>query len=522
VILRRTLTIMLTLGLALTALAPAVSAQVAAASAGRPVEDQQFSVSTVVPEAWTDYGGGIYTRGTPPDDPALIAIQSAATTPDQLWQRLLPQLALSEVPESTGEFTGDALTWDLYHVDISLPGIEVAVELGLAEQDGTTYIVMLQSAPEEFDALRESVLLPALEATAPLAPEPTPDPSTFDYSIEEVAFPGGSEGVELAGTLTLPSGPGPHPVVVTMSGSGPQDRDESLKPITALKPFAVLADALTNAGVGVLRYDDRGVGGSTGDYNAATVQELASDARAAIDYLETRDEVDPERIGLFGHSEGGLYAAMLGASDARVAWIGMMAPAAVDGVSLIVAQNEALQRAEGESEEVVEAVTDYTAEVMPLARDGDVAAVEALAIEFYGSLWDSLGEREQAVLGERDAFAAETAARDVELYTSGWFRSVLAYDPRPDWSRVTVPVLAVFGGKDVQVIAERNATALAAALEAAGNDRFEIVTIADANHLFQEADSGAFSEYVRLKPEFVDGFVELVVDWTADVAGVAE
>ena len=520
--LRRTLVIILTFSLGLLSLGGSVAAQVTPGSASRPIEDHLFEVSSVVPEAWTDFGGGVYTRGTPPEDLALLAVQAAAATPEQIWPSLLPQLALSEVPEPTGEFDSDILDWTLYQVDVALPGNEIAVELGMAELDGTTYILMLQSAPDEFAVLREQVLLPALEATAPLAPEPTPHPSTFDYAIEEVTFPGGAEGVELAGTLTLPDAPGPHPVVVTMSGSGASDRDEALKPINALKPFAVLADALTSEGVGVLRFDDRGVGESTGQFDGATVEDFASDAGAAVDYLLSRDDVDPERIGLFGHSEGGLYAAMLGATHPGVAYIGMMAPGVVDGVSLIVAQNEALQQAEGESEEVVEAVVAYTEEVMPVARDGDVDAVEAIATDFYRELYDSLDEAEQAVLGERETFAANTGARDTELYTSDWFRSFLAYDPTVDWRQVVVPVLAVFAGKDVQVLAEQNAPALAQALAEAGNEDVEIVTLEDANHLFQAAETGAFSEYTRLEPEFIDGFVETIVDWMVVRAGVAE
>ena len=262
----------------------------------RPVEDPLFGVSSVVPADWQDLGGGVYSRGTPPEDLALIAIQAAPASIEQLWVSLLPQFALTEAPDATGKYSSELSDWTLYRFDVHLGAVILAVELALAEDAGTSQLILLQSDPAEFDVLREEVLLPAIDAFAPLEPTPTPDPSTFDYHIEEVAFPGGSEGVVLAGTLTLPDGPGRHPVVVTMSGSGPQDRDESMRPITTLKPFAILADALTSAGVGVLRYDDRGVGGSSGDYESATIAQLAEDARAAIDYLETREDVDADRI----------------------------------------------------------------------------------------------------------------------------------------------------------------------------------------------------------------------------------
>jgi pimeloyl-ACP methyl ester carboxylesterase len=488
----------------------------------RPVEDPLFGVSSVIPDDWQELGGGTYARGTPPEDRAVIVIQSAPATEEQLWQALLPQFALSEVPEAGDTYLTDRYEWTLYSFGVELGDIVISAEVALAEEDGNMRLVLLQADPSEFEVLREEVLLPALDAFAPLSPQPTPDPSTFDYQIEDVAFPGGADGVTLAGTLTLPSGPGPHPVVITMSGSGPNDRDESLAPITLLKPFAEIADALTSAGVGVLRYDDRGVGESTGEHEGATIDDFTQDARAAIDYLETRDDIDPERIGLFGYSEGGLYAAKLGASDLRVAFIGMMAPAAVDGIELIVAQNGALLRAAGASEEFAAAAQALAAEVMPVALAGDAARVESMVQEFYADVWDSLDEGDRAIAGERQGFIERTAAREVEIYTSDWFRSLLGYDPSDDWARVQVPVLAVFAEKDAQVLAEQNASGLQAALESAGNEDFEITTIADANHLFQRSETGAFAEYGQLEPEFIEGFLDTVIEWITVRAGVAD
>ncbi|MEX1334459.1 MAG: alpha/beta hydrolase [Candidatus Limnocylindrales bacterium] len=509
------------------ALLLALSLVLAPAAAGaqdegyRTVEEPLYGVTSQVPEGWQDLGGGSYARGTPPADLALIAIQSAPATIDRLWASLVPQFGLSDVPDVSGAYEGGTYDWTLHRFEVTAGGVTVAVDLALSENDGTTSLVLLQADPEELDELGDQVLFPALDAFAPLAPEPTPDAADFDYSSEEVAFAGGSEDVELAGTLTLPNTAGPHPVVITMTGSGPQDRNESLRPLTLLEPFAVIADALTSAGVGVLRYDDRGVGGSTGDYSAATVQELAEDARAAIDYLETRDDVDPDRIGLFGHSEGGLYAAILGASDPRVAFIGMMAPAVIDGIDLIVEQNMALTRSAGSPEEQVQAAGEYTAEVMPLVLEGDLDAARDVSTTFYGSLWDELTPEEQAFAGEREAFIEQQLEAQFPTFESDWYRSLLGYDPGPDWSTVEVPVLAVFGGKDVQVIAESNETALREALAVAGNEDVTTLTIPDANHLFQAAVTGAIGEYQELEPEFIDGFVATVVDWFVERAGVA-
>jgi pimeloyl-ACP methyl ester carboxylesterase len=213
---------------------------------------------------------------------------------------------------------------------------------------------------------------------------------------------------------------------------------------------------------------------------------------------------------------------MIAAADPRISYLGMMAPAVTDGVTLIVEQSEALARSSGASETMVAAIRDYTAEAMPLARDGEFAALERVMRESYGRIWDEMTAEEQVIAGDRDTFVELQVKAELPAYTSDWYRSLLAYDPRADWQQVTVPVLAIFGGKDVQVLADSNAAALAEALEGAGNADVEIVTIPDANHLFQEADTGAYAEYSQLEPEFIDGFTDIVVDWMTTRAGVAE
>ena len=515
--------IVVVLGLCVTLLVPvpAALAQETADVDRRPIEDPLFGVSSVVPEDWQDLGSGTYGRGTPPDDLAVIAIQSAPATMDRLWPSLLPQFALDEVPEVTGELGSDRFDWTLYRFDVGLGDVVLAVELALTEDDGATHLVLLQSEPADFDVLREQVLLPAIDAFDVLAPEPTPDPATLGYRVEEVAFPGGSDGVQLAGTLTLPHGPGPHPAVVLMSGSGAQDRDESIRPVSTIKPFALIADALTSAGVAVLRYDDRGVGSSTGDYGSATLGDLASDGEAALEYLRARDEIDPARIGVLGHSEGGLYAAMLAAQDPDIAFVVGMAAPATDGVSLIVAQNEAILRAAGESEAEIGHAVALAEEAMPLARDGDDTALEGVLRDYYGGLWDRQPEQDRTILGERDAFVERQVESQLPLYLSDWYRSLLTYDPAPDWARVKVPVLGLFGANDVQVVLAQNEPALRAAVGTGGATDVEIVVFPDANHLFQASQTGALAEYSTLASEFTADFLPTLVAWVTERAGVA-
>jgi pimeloyl-ACP methyl ester carboxylesterase len=430
--------------------APVALGQDEADIAQRPVEDALYGVRSVVPADWQEVAGPRFTRGASPDDPFLV-LRSAPTGVAGLWQALLPELGLSDIPEASSELVSDHFGWMLYAIDVEVPGGDVVVQLALTEAEGTGYFVLLRSDPLEADVLREQVFLPAVRAFEALEPEPTPDPATLGYDVEEAAFPGGSEGVELAGTLTLPSTPGPHPVVVLMSGTGPQDRDESLRPVTSLKPFALIADALTSAGVGVLRYDDRGVGGSTGVYGEATIVDLTSDGRAAIDYLETREDVDAGRIGVLGHSEGAIYAATLAADDPRVAYAVVMAAPAVDGVKLLIAQNEAIARSNGAPEEEVESEVTFAEEIYPAALKGDSDAVEAILRDFVGGAWDRQSAEIRAVLGERDAFVQGQVDIELPKFMSVGRRSLLASDPQADWARVTVPVLGLFGAKDVRV-----------------------------------------------------------------------
>lgn len=515
---RLVLALSLCLGL-LAVLAPVAVGQDEAGIAQRPVEDPRYGVRSVVPADWQDAAGPTYRRGGSPDDP-FLAFRSAPTGVAGLWQALLPELALSDIPEASSELVSDHFEWTLYDIDVELPSGDVVVQLSLTEAEGTGYLVLMRSDTLEADVLAEQVFLPAVKAFEALEPEPTLDPATLGYAVEEVAFPGGSEGVELAGTLTLPATSGPHPVVVLMSGTGPQDRDESLRPVTSLKPFALIADALTPAGVGVLRYDDRGVAESTGVHDTATIADLTGDGRAAIDYLETRDDIDAGRIGILGHSEGAIYAATLAADDSRVAYAVAMAPPAVDGLQLTIAQKETIARSSGVPEEEVEANVAFAEEVYPAALEGEADAVEAILRDQAGSVWDMQSAETRAVLGDRDAFVQRQVDINLPTLMSDQLRSFLATEPAADWARVTVPVLGLFGAKDVQVPLALNEPAWREALAAAGNDDATAVVFPEANHLFQDSVTGSLDEYAELEAVFTADFLPTLVEWITARAGV--
>lgn len=470
-----------------------------------PLTSEAYGITSVVPEGWQEAAPGIHARQRDADDPALIAQQSALASPDDVLTSLLPQLGLVEAPQSVGTFRGSALNWTLYQIDVPFDTITIRVDLALANEGGTTYLVLLQASSDEFDALHEGVFLPTLEAFAPLVLDEAPVP----YIVEEVTFPSGDH--TLAGTLTLPPEPGPHPAIVLVSGSGPQDRDETLGAGIAIKPFRLLADALTRAGVAVLRYDDRGVGESTGTFSTASTTDLADDAAAAIDYLLTREEIDPDQIGLLGHSEGGIVAAMLGARNDDLDFIISLAGTGVSGRDVLLLQNRRLMEAEGASQEEIEAQVAFVEDL--IANIDDPEKVEQLVYERALVQIAALPEEERSRITDPEVYARTVAKQSAQQYNPAWFKPFLTYDPAVDWAQTTVPVLALFGGKDVQVDAAQNAAPMLEALQKAGNEDVAVVILPNANHLFQEATTGAFSEYATLPPEFTPDLLPTLLTW---------
>jgi uncharacterized protein len=272
----------------------------------------------------------------------------------------------------------------------------------------------------------------------------------------------------------------------------------------------------------VLRYDDRGVGRSTGVFSTASIPDFATDAEAAIHYLATRPEINADEIGLIGHSEGGIVAAMLGARNEDLAFLISLAGPGVSGLDVLLLQNQLIFEAEGATEEEIARQLEFVETLASPEILGDPDAIEDLAYPHV--LWqlENLSPEEQAALGDLDVLARESARQLAQEYSMGWFESFIRYEPAPDWAQITLPVLAVYGGKDLQVNAAQNAPALEAALLEAGNEDYTIVTLPDANHLFQAADTGSFSEYAELSAEFTPELLPTLIEWLHARVTVAE
>ena len=322
----------------------------------------------------------------------------------------------------------------------------------------------------------------------------------YPYREEEVSYDNKVQGDRLAGTLTIPQGKGPFPAVLLITGSGPQDRDESL---LGHKPFLVLSDYLTRRGILVLRVDDRGVGKSTGTFATGTTADFATDVEAGVEFLKARAEVDPHKIGLIGHSEGGIIAPMVAARNQNVNFIVMMAGSGVPGADILVEQTLLISEASGVSKQNAEKHADEEQKLL------------AFVIKEKGSptLKQDLHDR---LAGELKEPQLET---QVATLTSPWFEYFLAYDPAPALRRVRCPVLALNGELDLQVTPKQNLPAIRMALEEGGNKNFEIDELPSLNHLFQTAKTGAPNEYSIIEETMSPAAMEKISMWIHKICG---
>ena len=316
----------------------------------------------------------------------------------------------------------------------------------------------------------------------------------YPYREEDVTYANKAAGNTLAGTLTIPSGNGPFPAVLLISGSGPNDRDESA---FGHKPFLILADYLTRKGVAVLRADKRGIGKSTGDLANATTADFATDTEAGVAYLKSRPEADPRRIGLIGHSEGGTIAPMVAAGDPGVRFIVLMAGPGVPGDQIIVEQGRLIEEAAGATKEKAAQDADKQRELFALVEK-----------EKDGAILDK-------ELREKLAGRVPDAQIDVAIQqlTSPWMRYTLTYDPATALRKVACPVLALNGEKDLQVSAAQNLPAIKKALEEGGNKQIEIDEMPGLNHLFQTAKTGSPTEYAQIEETISPVALDKVASW---------
>lgn len=339
----------------------------------------------------------------------------------------------------------------------------------------------------------------------------------FPYKQEEVSYTNTIDGTQLGGTLTIPDSTGPHPAVIMITGSGPQDRDEALM---GHRPFWVIADHFSRAGIAVLRVDDRGVGASTGSIRTSTSEDFAGDVLAGVEFLKTRTDIDPKHIGLVGHSEGGLIAPIVAAKSSDVAFVVMMAGTGISGAELMPIQARLIYTASGMSEEAATIQANRTIAIYDLLKNNasdeevitkvrEIAELE-LADQFKDKPVDDAARRQAEAVVESQA---------TEL-ASPWFRYFIKYEPATSLRKVHCPVLAINGSLDLQVPPKENLPRIEQALKEGGNTDVTVVELEGLNHLFQTATTGGPDEYATIEETISPKALDTMTAWIRKRAGL--
>ncbi len=338
------------------------------------------------------------------------------------------------------------------------------------------------------------------------------DPVDYPYLREEVTFENKEDGVSLAGTLSLPEGKAPKAIVILVSGSGPQNRDEEIAAFNH-RPFLVLSDYLTRNGIGVLRYDDRGVGESSGTQQGATSFDFAEDAAAAVKFLRTKQAFKKTKVGMIGHSEGGMIAPIVETELADLDFIISLAGPGTTIDELLLAQSRLVSKQENVPQEMVEAnhkilkpayqyLIEHEAQSEEELKEGLRKIFEAGITYFPEETQTEIRAKEEAFL-----------TQEVDGLVNPWFLYFIRYNPMDYWSKVDCPVLALNGKLDVQVPCDENLEGIKKGLEKGGNKNYTIQAFENLNHLFQTAETGAVSEYKEIEETFNEKPMQLMVEW---------
>lgn len=330
--------------------------------------------------------------------------------------------------------------------------------------------------------------------------EPQPP---YPYIEENIKYLNSAARVTLAGTLTRPNSDKPCPTVILIAGSGPNDRNETL---FGHKPFLVLADHLTKAGIAVLRFDKRGVGESTGNYETATTEDFRDDVCAGIEYLKTRKEINTKFLGLIGHSEGGIIAPMVASQSKDIAWIILMAASGVKGEELLYEQARLISQVMGMgTEQIAQQQQLQNAMFSIVKKESNIEKAELL-------LRAVIAKHICEKMKEKENLDPETFASQIKRVNTSWFRYFLNYDPTVALKQINIPVLALNGELDLQVSSKQNLTAIRKSIENR-NISFTAIEFPRLNHLFQTCENGSITEYATIEETISPLALKTISEW---------
>jgi pimeloyl-ACP methyl ester carboxylesterase len=345
------------------------------------------------------------------------------------------------------------------------------------------------------------------------------NPTDVPYNAEEINF--SNDGNFFAGTLTYPKIQGKHPAVVMITGSGAQNRDEE---IFGFKIFGIIADHLTRSGIAVLRYDDRGTGSSVGkSVDESTTEDFAGDVIAAVEFLKTKDYINPNQIGLFGHSEGGIVAPLAASNSNSIGFIILMAGTSVMGIDIVKEQSKLIMKANNSSDKEIEGYVTMLDSIYAAIKNKQ--PLDELKQRIKNDIienFDQIPKEERKAIKNKEQYATDVAEMTIAEFNTNWMKYFLRYDPYDALTQIKCPVLALFGELDLQVPPNQNEPQMTKALKNGGNYDYKVITFPKANHLFQEAVTGSPGEYSSLKKEFVSGFLETISAWILERVAVVK
>ncbi len=402
----------------------------------------------------------------------------------------VPLQGAKDLPVSKTEVRNDSLFLEVAMIMGSFKGIfETDKKItGVWKQGGVELALVLEKTDK------------VTELNRPQTPQ-----KPFPYLEKEVEYLNQKSGFKLAGTLTIPKDAKECPAVILITGSGAQDRDET---IFEHKPFMVIADYLTKNGIAVLRVDDRGVGGSEGNISESTSEDFAGDVLAGIDFLKTIDIINHKKIGLIGHSEGGLIAPIVASNSDDVAFIVMLAGPGIVGEQIIYEQIKLISIEAGLTNEQIEQnLTLQKAIFNILINEKDtVKQLDRLQRSLSGGMYPMLDDEKKKLIDAQ-----------IEGLSTKWYKYFLTYKPYPTLTKVTCPVLALNGEKDLQVPPKLNLEAIKNALTKGGNNNFETIELENLNHLFQNCETGAVAEYAQIEETISLEVLQIIKDWILEV-----
>jgi uncharacterized protein len=440
-----------------------------------------------------DWNGALKVQGT------QLRIVFHVTKADAGYTATMdsPDQGAKGIPMSKATYENQVLTLELAAARINYSGTFDNKETvtGTFNQAGQSFPLVLTRKPVE-----------KVEVKRPQNPV-----KPYPYYSEEVTFVNKKDSITLAGTLTLPKKEGKFTVVVLITGSGPQNRDEELM---GHKPFLVIADHLTRNGIAVLRFDDRGTYASKGNFAKATTNDFATDVEAAVSYLKIRKEINTKKIGLIGHSEGGIIAPIVAVKSKDVSFIVLMAGTAIPGSELLLRQQDLIGRASGMKEEDLKTSAELNTHIFKLVDE--ISNKDTLKARMTDYLLAKSKELPDMKIADGKK-VNDLIELQLNQTTSPWMLNFIRYNPALMLEKVKCPVLAINGDKDLQVPSNVNLPAIEKALKKGGNKKITVKELPGLNHLFQECKTGLPKEYGEIEQTISPVALETITNWIKTV-----